>query len=318
MRIKPLRLGPVTLPSNVVMAPMAGYTCYPFRMLCQEMGAGLCFTEMVSANALKYQDRANRQLLFTTPAERVKAAQLLGGDPQIVEKAACGPLLAGFDLIDLNMGCPTPNVFKSGQGSALLADLPRAEALIRACKRSGKLISVKFRIGIRADEPVAAEFARMCEQAGADLISIHGRSRSMMYDGPPCWEQIQLAKAAVSIPVLANGGIASPEDAAWMMERTGADGVMIGRYALENPYIFAQLTGRRVVKSRSALLLEQMALASRYYDEPFVLSYIRSLASYLMKKRRGTKGYKQKMYQCGGLEELETLIRAAFREEEPL
>ena len=163
MKIKEIPLGGVTLPNNVVMAPVAGHTCYPFRMLCQEMGAGVCFTEMVSANALKYQDRANRRLLLTTKDERIRAAQLLGDDPRMMERAACGELLADFDIIDINMGCPVPNVFKSGQGSALLADMPRAEAIIRACKRSGKLVTVKFRIGIREDEPAAAEFARMCE-----------------------------------------------------------------------------------------------------------------------------------------------------------
>ncbi len=318
MRTKEIYLGRVTLPNNIAMAPMAGYTCYPFRMLCQEMGAGLCFTEMVSANALKYQDRANRRLLLTTKDEKIRAAQLLGDDPRIMERAACGELLEAFDIIDINMGCPVPNVFKSGQGSALLADLPKAEAIIRACKRSGKIVTVKFRIGIREDEPVAAEFARMCEQAGADMLSVHGRSRSRMYDGPPCYEQIQLAKAAVSIPLLANGGIASIEDAEKMLELTGADGVMVGRYALEDPYIFARLTGRTVQKSRYTILTEQTALALRYYDEPFVIAYIRNLAAYLMKKQKGTKRYKQKIYQCSSLEELDMLLRAAFGEEEAL
>lgn len=315
MHIKPIRLRNLILPSNVAMAPMAGYTCYPLRMLCQKLGAGICFTEMVSANALKYNDQANRRLLLTTPKERIKAVQLLESDPGIVERAACGELLSEFDIIDLNMGCPVPNVFKSGQGSALLSDMPRAAALIRACRRSGKIVTVKFRIGLKEDEPVAAEFARMCEQAGADMISIHGRSRSMMYDGAPYYDQIQLAKASVSIPVLANGGICNCKDADKMMERTGADGVMIGLYALENPYIFAQLTGRPVREDRYALLKEQEELALRHYDEPFALSYLRSIASYLMKKRKGTKAYKQKMYQCGSLKELDLIFRAAFAEE---
>lgn len=316
MKLKPIRLGAVTLPNNVVMAPLAGHTSYPFRMLCQELGAGLCFTEMVSANALKYQDQANRQLLFTTPQEHIKAVQLLGGDPQVMERAACMELLQGFDLIDINMGCPVPNVFKSGQGSALLGDFPRAEAIIRGCRRSGKPVSVKCRIGIREHEPVIAEFARMCQQAGADMITIHGRSRSMMYAGKPYFDQIQLAKMAVSIPVLANGGISSVEDAQEMLERTGADGVMIGRYALENPFIFSRLTGRPITKGRYTILREQMQLVSRHYDETFALTYLKSLAAYLMKKQAGTKAYKQRMYQCGNLEELDQVLWAAFGEEE--
>ncbi len=234
MEIKKIRLGGILLPSNVLMAPLAGYTCYPFRMLAYEMGAGLCFTEMSSANALKYQDKATRRLLFTTAEEPVKAVQLLGGIPAVMEEMACGELLAGFDVIDINMGCPVPNVFKSGEGSALMLDQKRASAIIRGCKKSGKPVTVKCRTGIHENNMFTAEFARMCEASGADMITIHGRSRNMMYDGTPCYKEIAHAKAAVSIPVIANGGIYSAEDAEKMMEHTGADGIMLARYALEN------------------------------------------------------------------------------------
>ena len=233
MEIRKLRIGNLLLPSNVLMAPLAGYTCYPFRMLAYEMGAGLCFTEMVSANGLKYQDRATKRLLLTTEEEKFKAVQLLGGNPAVMERMACGELLKAFDIIDINMGCPVPNVFKSGEGSALMLDQPRAAAIIRGCKKSGKIVTVKCRTGIREEDMFTAEFARMCEEAGADMITIHGRSRSMMYDGTPYYEEIARSKAAVSIPVIANGGINSAEDAELMMERTGADGIMIARYALE-------------------------------------------------------------------------------------
>lgn len=206
MEIRPLRVGGLLLPSNVLMAPLAGYTCYPFRVLAYDMGAGLCFTEMVSANALKYEDRATKRLLFTNHKEPFKAVQLLGGSPAVMEQMAQSPLLETFDVIDINMGCPVPNVFKSGEGSALMQDMPKAAAIIRACKKSGKTVTVKCRTGIREDQMFAAEFARMCEDAGADMITIHGRSRSMMYDGIPCYDEIAQAKAAVSIPVIANGG----------------------------------------------------------------------------------------------------------------
>ena len=262
MEIRCLRLGGLVLPSNVFMAPLAGYTCYPFRMMAYELGAGLCFTEMTSANALKYQDLANRRLLFTTDQEPVKAVQLLGGIPAVMEQMAASETLKDFAIIDVNMGCPVPNVFKSGEGSALMLDQPRAAAIIRGCKKSGKLVTVKCRTGIQRDHMFAAEFARMCEDAGADLITIHGRSRSMMYDGACCYEEIAQAKAAVSIPVIANGGIFSAEDAGLMMERTGADGVMIARYALENPFIFAELTGKATSKTILQLLLEQLALTT--------------------------------------------------------
>ena len=312
MEIRQLRVGGLLLPSNVLMAPLAGYTCYPFRLLARQMGAGLCFTEMVSANALKYKDRATRQLLFTTEEEPVKAVQLLGGSPAVMEQMAQSPFLEPFDLIDINMGCPVPNVFKSGEGSALMLDMPRASAVIRACKKSGKPVSVKCRAGIREDEMFAAEFARMCECSGADMITIHGRSRGMMYYGTPYYEEIAHAKAAVSIPVIANGGIFSARDAHLMMERTGADGVMIARYALENPFIFSELTKTPCRKTVLDILLEQLELTRTYYDETFTLTYMRKLASYNMKKRKGTKKYKQQLYQCGSLEELRGLLLTVF------
>ncbi|MDO4325199.1 MAG: tRNA-dihydrouridine synthase family protein [bacterium] len=312
MEIRNLRLGHLLLPSNVLMAPLAGYTCYPFRRLVSELGAGLCFTEMVSANALKYQDKATKRLLLTDKDEKIKAVQLLGGDARVMERMAGSELLASFDVIDINMGCPVPNVFKSGEGSALMTDLARASAIIRGCKKSGKLVTVKCRIGIREDQKIAAEFARMCEEAGADMITIHGRTRSMMYDGEVDYEEIERAKAVVSIPVIANGGIFSAEDADRMMERTGTDGVMLARYALENPFIFSELTGKNCEKSFLEIMREQTALVSRYYDETFSMGYLRKLASYGMKKRKGTKKYKEKLYQCGSMEELEEILERIF------
>lgn len=312
MEIKKIRLGGLLLPSNVLMAPLAGYTCYPFRMLAYELGAGLCFTEMSSANALKYSDRATRRLLFTTEEEPVKAVQLLGGDPAVMTQMACSELLKDFDIIDINMGCPVPNVFKSGEGSALMADQKRAAAIIRGCRKSGKPVTVKCRTGIQKDHMFAAEFARMCEDAGADMITVHGRSRSMMYDGECCYEEIAQAKAAVSIPVIANGGIFSAKGAEEMLERTGADGVMIARYALENPFIFSELTQKDVRKTTLQILLEQLELTSACYDETFTIRYIQKLASYGMKKRKGTKKYKERMYQCGSLEELKEIIVQIF------
>ena len=292
MEIKQLRLGSILLPSNVLAAPLAGYTCYPFRILCSELGAGLCFTEMVSCNALKYQDKATERLLFTTPEEKIKAAQILGANARIMEKMVRSEYFSEYDIIDINMGCPVPNVFKSGEGSALLANPKKAADIIKSCKKSGKVITVKCRIGIKEESLVAAEFAKICEDAGADMITIHGRTRDMMYNGTPYYDQIEQAKSAVQIPVIANGGIFSVEDAEKMMKNTGADGVMIARYALENPFIFSELTKREIKKSKCEILLEQIAMTSRYYDETFTLSYIKKIASYCMKKRKGTKKYK--------------------------
>lgn len=315
MEIKKIRLGNLLLPSNVFMAPLAGYTCFPFRMLAYEQGAGLCFTEMVSANALKYKDRATKRLLVTTEDEKIKAVQLLGGNPAVMEQMAGSELLKEFDIIDINMGCPVPNVFKSGEGSALMLDTKRAAAIIRGCKKSGKIVTVKCRTGIKEEQMFAAEFARMCEEAGADMITIHGRSRSMMYDGKPYMEEIEHAKAAVSIPVIANGGIFSVEDADRMMECTGADGVMLARYGLANPFIFSELTGKLCEKTAFQILTDQMELTIQHYDETFTLSYIKKLASYMMKKRKGTKKYKENLHKSGSMAELREIIKMIFDDE---
>lgn len=314
MRINPIRLSHLYLPSNVLMAPLAGYTSYPFRILCQELGAGLCFTEMVSANALKYKDKATQRLLFTTDKERIKAVQLLGSNPAVMEQAACSEVLSGFDIIDINMGCPVPNIFKSGEGSALLTNPKKAAAVIRGCKKSGKIVTVKIRTGIQKENQFAAEFAKICEDAGADMISIHGRSRSMMYDGIPYYDQIEQAKSSVSIPVIANGGIFSDEEAEHMMNVTGADGIMIGRYGLQDPFIFSRLTGENTSKDKYQILLEQIKIVFLYYDETYAIAYMKKLASYCMKKRSGTKQYKQQLFQCGNLIELQEIIRKIFYE----
>ena len=286
-------------------------------MLAYELGAGLCFTEMTSANGLKYQDRANCRLLLTTEKEKIKAVQLLGGNPAIMEHTACSELLKDYHIIDINMGCPVPNVFKSGEGSALMLDFKRAAAIICSCKKSGKIVTVKCRTGIYKDQRFAAEFARMCEDAGADLITIHGRTRSMMYDGTPWYDEIEQAKAAVSIPVIANGGIFSAHQAIKVMEDTGADGIMIARYGLENPFVFQELTGVPCEKTFLQILLEQMHLALACYDETYTLSYIQKLASYGMKKRPGTKRYKESLHRSGSLEELEDILRKIFSDSQP-
>ncbi len=316
MEIKKLRLGNIILSSNVLMAPLAGYTCYPFRTLCYQLGAGLCFTEMVSCNGLKYKDRATKKLLFTTPDEKIKAAQLLGSDPRIMEKMARSDYFAEFDILDINMGCPVPNVFKSGEGSALLGDLKKASSIIKGVKKSGKTVTVKFRAGIRENEMIAAEFAKMCEDSGADMITVHGRSRNMMYDGIPYFDQIEQAKSVVRIPVIANGGIFSAGDAERMMNLTGADGVMIARYAFENPFIFSELTGQETKKDKNTIISEQIDLTSRYFDETFTISYIRKLSSYCMKKLKGTKQYKSDLYKCGNIAELKEVIEKIFKKRE--
>ncbi len=307
-----IMIGGIRFRSNVFMAPLAGYTCFPFRLMVERLGAGSAYTEMVSSDALKYNDRATSKLLYTDDRERIKCVQLLGSVPTVFERAAKSELLAKFDIIDINMGCPVPNVIKAGEGSALLDDIPRASKIIEACKRSGKVVSVKCRIGMNRQRIVIEEFARMCEASGADMITVHGRTRDMMYEGRPLYEYIKLAKQSVSIPVFANGGIYSKEDAEEMMEKTGADGIMLARYGFENPLIFSELTGTPCCDTKYSLLMEQLETAGECYDELYVLTYIKKLASYFMKKLPGTKQIKQRLYKCGNISELKNILGEIF------
>lgn len=313
---KEITVGGIRLQSNILMAPLAGYTCFPFRLMVERLGAGTAYTEMVSSDGLKYDDRATAKLLYTDEREKLKCVQLLGSVPMVFERAVKSRQLEKFDIIDINMGCPVPNVIKAGEGSALLEDLPRASRIIEACKRSGKVVSVKCRIGMNRQKIVIEEFARMCEASGADMITVHGRTRDMMYDGEPLYDYIRLAKQSVHIPVFANGGIDSEEKAIVMMEKTGADGIMLARYGFENPLMFAGLCGRKSEDTKGSLLLEQLTIAEECYEEQFVLSYIKKLASYFMKKMPGTKQYKQELFRCGSIAEMRRLIGNIFRESE--
>ncbi len=309
-----IMIGGIRFQSNVLMAPLAGYTCFPFRLMAERLGAGSAYTEMVSSDGLKYNDRATAKLLYTDDREKLKCVQLLGSVPAVFERAAQSERLAKFDIIDINMGCPVPNVVKAGEGSALLEDLPRASKIIEACKRSGKTISVKCRIGMNRHRIVIREFARMCEESGADMITVHGRTRDMMYNGEPLYEYIKIAKQSVKIPVFGNGGIDSSARAVEMMEKTGVDGIMLARYGFENPLIFSELTGRATKETKHSLIMEQLKLAEECYDELYVLSYIKKLSSYFMKKLPGTKQYKQELYRCGNISELRDILGVIFAE----
>ena len=310
-----IMIGRIRFSSNVLMAPLAGYTCFPFRLMAKRLGAGSAYTEMVSADALKYNDKATSKLLYTDEREKLKCVQLLGAIPTVFERAAKSELLERFDIIDINMGCPVPNVVKAGEGSALLEDISRASRIIEACKRSGKVVSVKCRIGMNRSRIVIEEFARMCEASGADMITVHGRTRDMMYDGEPLYEYISLAKDVVHIPVFANGGIDSKEKAYEMMEKTGADGIMLARYGFENPLLFSELTGRGIRDTKYDLLKEQLEIAAECFDELYVLTYIKKLASYFMKKMPGTKQYKMDLYRCGSISELGNVLKEIFDKE---
>lgn len=309
---KGLKIGDTFTPNNVFCAPLAGYTDFAFRKLCYSFGAGLCFTEMVSAKGLKYNSEATRQLLYRDKSEPQTAAQLFGSDPHILREACESADLEGFRLIDINMGCPVPKVYKNGEGSALLADFPRAANIISECKKSGKAISVKFRIGLERGRVVAADFAKLCEDAGADMITVHGRTRDMYYSGEPDYAAIAAAKAAVKIPVIANGGVFSRADALRMLDETGADGVMVARAAMYDPHVFSEILGGNDVWDRRAAIEAQTADMLLFYGEKYTVVQMRKMASFYLRGMRGCAQMRAKLFTCGTISELRAVLDEIF------
>ncbi len=234
-----LKIGNVEIENNIALGPMAGVTDLPFRMLCKEQGCGLMYTEMVSAKAILYNNKNTDELLRVDKKESPVAVQLFGSDKDIMAEIASKIENNSYDFIDINMGCPVPKIVNNGEGSALMKN-PRlageiVKSMVEKCK---KPITVKFRKGFDDDSINAVEFAKIMEANGASAVTVHGRTRMQYYSGEADWDIIRQVKEAVKIPVIGNGDISKPEDAKRMIEETGCDGVMIGRAAMGNPWIF--------------------------------------------------------------------------------
>lgn len=236
-----ITIGGLTLSNCVFAAPMAGFTDKAYRILAKRAGCGFVFTEMVSSEAIIYNN-ARTFALFDLGGETWPVAvQIFGSEPEKMADAARVVVEHGADAVDINMGCPTPKIVKNGEGSALMRDLPRAAAIIRAVREAVSVpVTVKMRKGWSAEEVTAPELAALAEENGADAVTVHGRTRDQFYSGRADWEIIRRVKEAVRIPVIGNGDIWSPGDARRMLEETGCDGVMIGRGSLGNPWIFSR------------------------------------------------------------------------------
>ena len=240
--IKPLTIGNVTLPNNLILAPMAGVTDLPFRLLCKEQGAGLLCMEMVSAKAILYKNRNTEELLAIDERENPVSLQLFGSDPDIISKIAHQIEERPFDILDLNMGCPVPKIVNNGEGSALMKN-PRlaGEIIEKTVKAIQKPVTVKIRKGFDDSCINAVEMAKIAEASGAAAIAVHGRTREQFYSGKADWDIIRQVKESVSIPVIGNGDLLCAEDVIRMYDETGCDGFMIARGAQGNPWIFSQI-----------------------------------------------------------------------------
>lgn len=265
-----LKIGTLALPPGAVLAPMAGVTDLPFRLLCREMGSAFAVTEMVSAKGFlcaPENRRAVQSLLLRAPQEGPVAVQLFGHEPLVMAEAARRLSDCGFAAIDLNMGCPAPKITGGGDGSALLRDRVLAAQVIAAVRRATSLpLMVKMRIGWDAESIVAVPFAQMAEQEGVDAVTVHGRTRMQFYAEEANWTEIARVKAALRIPVIGNGDIVSAEDAVARMRASGCDAVAVGRGALGNPWLFAQVRaaqrGERLPPPPTAV--ERAAMALRH------------------------------------------------------
>lgn len=273
---KDVNIGNLKLKSRMILAPMAGVTDLPFRILCEEMGIGLACTEMVSAKAILYGNKNTEELLLRGEGEYPLAAQLFGSDPEIMSEMAA-KIEEDFELIDVNMGCPVPKIVRNGEGSALMLKPKLAHEILRAMvKKCKKPITVKFRRGFDDEHLNAVEFAKMAEDAGVSAITVHGRTREQYYHGKADWQVLREVKDAVSIPVFGNGDVFSPEDALRMLQETGVDGVAVARGVKGNPWLISrslhyieggELLPEPTLKEKLRVIRRHIALMVQYKGE---------------------------------------------------
>ena len=316
--MKGLKIGNVELENRYILGPRAGGTDLPFRLLCREQGAGLLCMEMVSANAIMYNNRNTEQLLTIHPDERPVSLQLFGSDPKIMSEMAKRIEERPFAILDINMGCPVPKVVKNGEGSALMKDPKLVYEIVSSMvKAIEKPVTVKIRKGFDDDHVNAVEIARIIEEAGAAAVAVHGRTREQYYSGKADWDIIRQVKEAVSIPVIGNGDVTSPERAEELVRRTGCDGVMIARGAQGNPWIFSEMityeeTGvvppRPGKEELKEMMLRHARLQLEYKGEYSGIREMRKHVAWYTKGIPGAARLREKINAVESLGELENLL----------
>ncbi len=312
MLLKEIKIGKFKTPNNLFLAPLAGFSDFAMRQICIKYGAGLTFTEMVSCKGLLYDNENTKDLLFTTSDEKIKCAQIFGNDPQIMRSAVESEALSPFDIIDVNFGCPMPKIFNNGEGSALLNNPSLAEKIIYECSKSGKPITCKMRIGLTDGKFITKDFVKAVVNGGAQMVTVHGRTRDKIYAGEVNYQEIENAKSVSSVPIIANGGIFTKQDAEKMMKNTGADGIMIARGALERPWLFAELLGKDVKISKKELIKEHIdRLLTKYDDKTVSVIFRKQLCLYL-KGEKNSSELKQRLFTYKDTKSIKLAIEEFF------